>query len=76
MRLWLLVRSLTPAELVVGTLASEGRSNREIAAELVLSERTVENHLYRAFAKLGVSSRAELSTHVATATSSADRAIE
>ena len=67
---------LSRREQEVVRLAARGRTNKEIAAELVLSERTVENHLYRAFAKLGVSSRAELSTHVATATSSAERAIE
>jgi DNA-binding CsgD family transcriptional regulator len=52
--------SLTPAELVVGTLASEGRSNREIAAELVLSVKTVEFHLTNVFRKVGVRNRTEL----------------
>lgn len=42
-------------------LAAEGLSNRAIAEELVVSLRTVENHLHRAFAKLGVRSRSELS---------------
>jgi DNA-binding NarL/FixJ family response regulator len=51
---------LTAREQEVVALASAGRSNREIAAELVLSLRTVENHLHRAFAKLGVASRSEL----------------
>ena len=41
-------------------LAAAGLSNRAIADQLVLSLRTVENHLHRAFTKLGVSSRAEL----------------
>jgi ATP/maltotriose-dependent transcriptional regulator MalT len=51
---------LTPAEQRVALLASGGRSNREIAEELVLSVRTVENCLYRVYGKLGVSRRAEL----------------
>jgi FixJ family two-component response regulator len=37
-----------------------GLSNREIAQRLVVSARTVENHLYRACTKLGASDRAEL----------------
>jgi DNA-binding NarL/FixJ family response regulator len=53
-------RGLTAREQEVVALASAGRSNREIADELVVSLRTVENHLHRAFAKLGVASRAEL----------------
>lgn len=53
-------RGLTAREEQVVALASDGRSNREIAEELVVSLRTVENHLHRAFAKLGVTSRAEL----------------
>ena len=40
-------------------------TNREIAATLFVSEKTVESHLSRAFAKLGVSSRAGLSALVA-----------
>jgi DNA-binding NarL/FixJ family response regulator len=49
---------LSPREREVAELVAEGRTNREIAAKLVLSERTVESHLSRAFGKLGVSSRA------------------
>lgn len=37
-----------------------GRSNKEIAEQLYLSLRTVENYLHRAYEKLGVSGRAEL----------------
>lgn len=51
---------LTPAEREAALLAGAGRSNREIAAELHLSVRTVENRLQRTYEKLGVSSRAEL----------------
>jgi DNA-binding NarL/FixJ family response regulator len=51
---------LTARESQVVELAAAGLSNRAIADQLVLSLRTVENHLHRAFTKLGVSSRAEL----------------
>lgn len=51
---------LTGRELEVARLVTAGKTNREIAAELFLSEKTVETHLYHAFAKLGVSSRAAL----------------
>ena len=49
---------LTPRELEVLALVAAGRSNREIAAELVISEHTVARHVQNLFAKLGVSSRA------------------
>ncbi|WP_222430477.1 helix-turn-helix transcriptional regulator, partial [Nocardioides sp. J9] len=52
--------SLTRAERRTVELAAEGMTNREIAAELVIAPRTVEWHLGRAFAKLGVTSRREL----------------
>jgi DNA-binding NarL/FixJ family response regulator len=42
-------------------LAAAGRSNREIADQMHLSLRTVENHLQRAFVKLGVNDRSALS---------------
>ena len=51
---------LTARELEVARLVMAGRTNREIAAELFLSEKTVETHLRHAFQKLGVSSRAAL----------------
>jgi DNA-binding CsgD family transcriptional regulator len=41
-------------------MAAQSLSNREIAQRLYLSHRTVESHLYRAFRKLGVTSRAQL----------------
>jgi DNA-binding NarL/FixJ family response regulator len=41
-------------------MAAEGLSNREIGQQLYLSHRTVRNHLYRIFPKLGITSRAEL----------------
>ena len=51
---------LTPQELQIAQMAAEGLSNREIAQMLYLSHRTVSSHLYRAFPKLGITSRAQL----------------
>lgn len=41
-------------------LAAGGLSNKDIAAHLILSPRTVGHHLYKAYPKLGVASRSEL----------------
>lgn len=49
---------LTPREVEVLRLVATGASNREIAAELVLSEKTVARHVANIFLKIGVSSRA------------------
>ena len=51
---------LTPQEREVRRLVATGMSNREVAAELLVSTKTVEVHLTRIYAKLGVSSRAQL----------------
>src|SRR5690606_3774303 len=51
---------LTPAERETAALAAAGRTNREIADQLHLSGRTVENRLQRVYEKLGVSGRTEL----------------
>ena len=51
---------LSPQELQIAQLASEGLSNREIAERLYLSHRTVGTYLYRIFPKLGVTTRAQL----------------
>lgn len=56
---------LTPQELQIAQMAAEGLTNREIAQQLYLSHRTVGSHLYRLFPKLGISSRAQLSSVLA-----------
>lgn len=54
------VSRLTSQELQVVRLAAAGETNRDIAARLFLSPRTISHHLYRAFPKLGVTTRTEL----------------
>ena len=54
------LEALTPAERRVADLAAAGRSNREIAQILFVSEKTVETHLARVFRKLDVRSRRQL----------------
>jgi DNA-binding NarL/FixJ family response regulator len=51
---------LTSQEHEIASLAASGLSNKEIAARLYLSPRTVGAHLYRIFPKLGITSRAAL----------------
>ena len=51
---------LTGRQREIAALAARGSSNKEIAARLVLSVRTVENQLQQAYRKLGITSRSEL----------------
>ena len=53
--------SLSRREREIATLVAEGRTSREVADELIIGVRTVESHLARIYAKLGVRSRSELS---------------
>jgi DNA-binding CsgD family transcriptional regulator len=57
---------LTAQEAQIAQLARGGHSNPEIAAQLFLSPRTVEWHMRKIFAKLGISSRRELDTALNT----------
>jgi len=60
--LTLVAAPLTPREREIATLAGGGMTSLEIARRLVISARTVETHLQRAYAKLGVASRSDLAT--------------
>ena len=55
---------LTPQELQIALAVATGASNREVAAKLFLSEKTVEFHLSRTYRKAGVRSRTELTRHM------------
>jgi DNA-binding CsgD family transcriptional regulator len=59
--------SLTPAERDVARLAADGLRNAEIAAALFITVSTVETHLTRAYAKLGMKNRSQLTAFVARA---------
>ncbi len=57
--------SLTPAELEVVRAVGTGLTNRQIAAELFVSPRTIQTHIASTFSKLGVTSRAEIAAEAA-----------
>ena len=57
--------ALSARELEVASLVAAGKRNRDVAAALFLSEKTVESHLARIYDKLGVRSRAALATIIA-----------
>jgi DNA-binding NarL/FixJ family response regulator len=66
------LEALSRREREVADLVADGRTNREIAAALHLSEKTVENHMARIFGKLGVSSRLQVATAVERAARGGD----
>ena len=76
MRVDLRFVSLTAREREVASLAARGMTNREIADNLYLSPRTVENHLQRVYEKLGVSRREELDGCARAVTHSVTRHVE
>jgi DNA-binding CsgD family transcriptional regulator len=71
--------SLTPQEREIVELAAAGLTNKQIGERLYISHRTVSSHLYQAFPKLGITSRAALRDALAEflpAESSADRGVD
>jgi DNA-binding NarL/FixJ family response regulator len=60
---------LSRRELEIAELIADGNTNREIAAELFLSEKTVEGYVSKVFAKVGVSSRAAVGARLERARS-------
>jgi DNA-binding CsgD family transcriptional regulator len=59
---------LTKREREIALLASAGHSSTEIGSRMHLSSRTVENHLHRAYVKLGVTNRVTLAAALQSAT--------
>ncbi|MFE7595798.1 AAA family ATPase [Streptomyces sp. NPDC057494] len=66
--------SVTPSEMRVVRLVTDGLTNRQVANRLFLSRHTVDAHLRNVFAKLGVSSRVELARLTAVHLAEADTA--
>lgn len=62
----MVANALSTREMQVVRAAASGKTNKAIASELRLSEHTVKNYLFRAFEKLGVSSRIELLFYLST----------
>ncbi|QYN33901.1 LuxR C-terminal-related transcriptional regulator [Pseudonocardia sp. DSM 110487] len=62
------VDALTDQERTVAGLVATGLTNKEVAAAMMLSVKTVQFHLTRTYAKLGLRSRAELAAHLPRAT--------
>ena len=58
---------LSPHERRLAELVTRGYSNRQIAGEVYLSEKTVESHLSRIFEKLGLKSRVDLAREMTRA---------
>jgi DNA-binding NarL/FixJ family response regulator len=58
------IGSLSEREDDVARLVAEGMTNKKIAAELYLSEKTIEKHIARIFDKLGVSKRTQIAAAI------------
>ena len=58
------VQQLTPRKTQIARLLIQGKQNKEIAAELKLSLRTIEGHISRILDKKNLSNRVELALHV------------
>jgi DNA-binding NarL/FixJ family response regulator len=58
------IAGLSGREREVAELVAKGRTNKEIAAELYLSEKTIESHMSRIFDKLGVSKRTQVAAAI------------
>ncbi|GAA2669421.1 ATP-binding protein [Nonomuraea recticatena] len=63
---------LTPRETEIAALVAQGLSNREIAASLVISQRTAEGHIEHILSKLGYHSRAQIAVWVGEQARTAD----
>jgi DNA-binding CsgD family transcriptional regulator len=64
------IDALTEQERTVAALVAGGQTNKEVAAEMMLSVKTVQFHLTRTYAKLGLRSRSELAAHFPRPTTS------
>ena len=64
---------LTSRELQVARLVAGGRSNKDIAARLVISQRTAEGHVEHILTKLGFTSRAQVAAWIAASQPDGDR---
>jgi DNA-binding NarL/FixJ family response regulator len=64
---------LTAQEVRVAEAVARGATNKQVAAELFLSPKTIEFHLGRVYRKLGIHSRTELATLVAEGRLEAER---
>lgn len=58
------ITGLSKREEEIALLVATGLSNREVAERLSLNQRTAENHLFRVYEKLGISTRIELVLHI------------
>lgn len=67
--------ALTAQELRVLSILAEGKTNKEIAKDLGVSEKTVRNHVYNLFQKIGVATRSQATARYLRAFSSAERPV-